>query len=120
MKRWQFINTLIKTVDVAKVWIGARDTLPMVAEQDISVIASPLDFDRISLKTRYVGPVPAPIAKGDELGALIISVPGLPDAQYPLLAGEPVARGGLMAKFRGVAAIALQSLKPRTHNATEQ
>ncbi|MDE2570093.1 MAG: D-alanyl-D-alanine carboxypeptidase [Sphingomonadales bacterium] len=49
---------------------------------------------------RYKGPLRAPIAKGQEVAALVVREPGRPEAILPLVAGEAVGKGGALARVR--------------------
>jgi D-alanyl-D-alanine carboxypeptidase (penicillin-binding protein 5/6) len=51
----------------------------------------------------YLGPIEAPIAAGDPVGALVVSMPGRADASFDLVAGRDVARGGLMTRIGAAA-----------------
>jgi D-alanyl-D-alanine carboxypeptidase (penicillin-binding protein 5/6) len=48
---------------------------------------------------RYDAPVAAPVAKGQELGKLVVSGQGVPEMELPLIAGADVDRLGLFARI---------------------
>ena len=45
--------------------------------------------------------MPAPIAKGDRLGQLVVTVPGAQDAVTPLIAAQDVPEAGFAGRMKG-------------------
>jgi D-alanyl-D-alanine carboxypeptidase (penicillin-binding protein 5/6) len=90
--------------DEARVWMGTQSTVPLVLPKDINMVMS--KDTRASLKAEVVltEPVAAPISKGQQIGVLRVSAPGLAPRDYPLEAGSDVAKlgfvGQTMAKVR--------------------
>ena len=64
----------------------------------------------ISSKIVYDGPLQAPIAKGDQVAELVISVPGLPETRLPLIAAQSVRRGGFLTRLRTAALVLLRKV----------
>lgn len=90
------------TVDTAKVWLGAQPTVPLVGGRDL-VITMPRAWRRnASVQVEFKAPVPAPIARGDVLGRLLVSGQGVPATEVPLLAGADVPRLGLPGRALAV------------------
>src|SRR3546814_7699405 len=54
------------TVDEATVWLGAEETVPLVISQDLKVSLPRSDRDGMQVAVVYDGPIPAPIAAGQE------------------------------------------------------
>ena len=80
------------TVEQAKVWLGARPTVPLVGGQDL-VLTMPRQWRRnAKIEIEYSNPVPAPVSRGDVLGKLTVSGQGVPSMDVPLLAGADVPR----------------------------
>ncbi len=80
------------TVESAKVWLGARPTVPLVGGQDL-VLTMPRQWRRnAKIEVEYSNPVPAPVSRGDVLGRLTVSGQGVPAMDVPLLAGADVPR----------------------------
>ena len=80
------------TVESAKVWLGARPTVPLVGGQDL-VLTMPRQWRRnAKIEVEYMNPVPAPVSRGDVLGRLTVSGQGVPAMDVPLLAGADVPR----------------------------
>jgi D-alanyl-D-alanine carboxypeptidase (penicillin-binding protein 5/6) len=42
----------------------------------------------IVAKAVYAGPIEAPIAAGQQVGELVVDIPGMPQARAPLVAGR--------------------------------
>lgn len=90
------------TVEEAPVYLGDRATVPLVGGRDL-VLTLPRQWRRnLTVKLRYDGPVPAPIAKGQEVGQLDISGQGVPPMVLPLYAGADVAKLGVLSRIPAV------------------
>ncbi|MDJ0389833.1 D-alanyl-D-alanine carboxypeptidase family protein [Roseomonas sp. E05] len=87
------------TVDSVPVYLGEQPSVPLVGGKDL-VLTLPRQWRRnLAVKLRYEGPVPAPVAKGQELGQLDISGEGVPPMVLPLYAGADVAKLGLVQRI---------------------
>ena len=76
--------------------------MPLVGGRDV-VLTLPKQWRRsLQVRLRYDSPVPAPIAKGQELGKLEVSGAGVPPMSVPLLAGADVAKLGLIPRIPAV------------------
>ena len=89
----------------AAVWMGAERSVPLVAPRDFDVLIPVFTEDEISARVSYDSPISAPIAEGQELGRLIVSVPGMADFDLPLVAGRAVDEGGFVPRMRSAAII---------------
>jgi serine-type D-Ala-D-Ala carboxypeptidase (penicillin-binding protein 5/6) len=81
-------------VETASVWLGESDTVPLQATQDVVITVPRRARSDMKLAVVYDGPVPAPIRKGDTLGKLVMSAPGIAPVEVPLVAGGDVERRG--------------------------
>ena len=81
-------------VETASVWLGDGDTVPLQATQDVVITVPRRARSDMKLAVVYDGPVPAPIRKGDPLGKLVMSAPGIAPVEVPLVAGGDVERRG--------------------------
>ena len=81
-------------VETASVWLGEGDTVPLQANQDVVITVPRRARSDMKIAVVYDGPVPAPIRKGDPLGKLVISAPGIAPVEVPLVAGGDVERRG--------------------------
>lgn len=89
----------------AAVWMGAERSVPLVAPRDFDVLIPVFTEDEISARVSYDSPISAPIAEGQELGRLIVSVPGMADFDLPLVAGRAVDEGGFVPRMRSAAIV---------------
>jgi D-alanyl-D-alanine carboxypeptidase (penicillin-binding protein 5/6) len=87
----------------AEVWLGAERRVPLVAARDVAVTLPATGSAAPVLRIAYRGPVPAPVAEGQEIARLTIAAPGLAPVEVPLLAGRSVPVGGYLVKLRGAA-----------------
>lgn len=93
---------IAKTGDVmaeAKVWLGQAASVSLVAASDL-VVTLPRSA-RAGLKAEAVfdQPIPAPIAKGQTIGKLVVTAPGMEAKEIPLAASAPVERLGFFARL---------------------
>jgi D-alanyl-D-alanine carboxypeptidase (penicillin-binding protein 5/6) len=99
----QFAQTTLGTAGMriadATVSIGAEPAVGMELAQDVSLLlpVSPI----VPLKTEvvYLGPVKAPVTKGQQIGELVISPEGLPETRVPLVADRDIAPHGFVARM---------------------
>jgi len=90
------------TVEQAPVYLGERATVPLVGGRDI-VVTMPRSWgNRLQARVRFSAPVPAPVARGQQLGVLLVGGQGVPPREVPLFAGADVARLGLVPRIPAV------------------
>jgi len=94
-----------QTIAEAEVWMGSARRVPMVAPEGVSVLMPVTATGAITSRVEYDGPITAPIAQGQPVGRLIVSVPGSGDATFELVAGADVAAGGVMSRLRSAALV---------------
>lgn len=85
-------------VEQADVWLGKRPLVPLVIDRDVEITLQRAARRKMTAKIVYTGPVPAPIAKGDEIAKLVISAPDFPTLEIPLRAGAAVDRLGIIGR----------------------
>ena len=66
----------------------------MIANQDLTVTLPRTSRVALKVAVSYSGPVPAPVYKGEEIGRLIVTAPGVDPIERPLYVGETVERKG--------------------------
>lgn len=81
-------------VDQAEVWLGKLDRVPLVAPRDYLVTLTRDARRDMTAKVIYEGPIPAPIAEGQEVARLEITAPGMEPMVIPLVAGTEVEKLG--------------------------
>jgi D-alanyl-D-alanine carboxypeptidase (penicillin-binding protein 5/6) len=89
-------------IEEVPVHLGERRTVPLMGGRDV-VVTLPRQWRRsLQAKLRYEAPIPAPVAKGQELGTLDVAGQGVPANQYKLYAGADVDRLGLIPRIPAV------------------
>lgn len=114
---WAFRQFVQKTVvaggtklaDVP-VWMGDARRVGLIAGEDIQLLVPAILNDEIKAEIEYQSPLPAPIAKGDTIGHLVIALPDMDEMRLPLVADHDVARGGFVPRLRSAATVLLRRL----------
>lgn len=88
-----------ETVDYAEVWLGGEATVPLVTSGDLAITMSRRQRAQMKVSVEYVNPVSAPIQKGQQLGELVVEMPGRESVRQPLLAGQSVEEVGGFGKI---------------------
>ena len=83
----------------AEVWLGAEDSVGLVAEEDVTLLVPVTPGTTLEAEVVYTGPLKAPIAQGQQLAELIIRPEGLPEHRVPLFAEHEVAGGGFTKRM---------------------
>lgn len=94
-----------QTIAEAEVWMGAARSVALVPAAPVAVLMPVTATGEITARVEYDGPVTAPVAQGQPLGRLVVSVPGSGEARFTLVAGAEVAAGGVMARLRSAALV---------------
>ncbi|MDJ0683475.1 MAG: D-alanyl-D-alanine carboxypeptidase family protein [Alphaproteobacteria bacterium] len=82
------------TVTEAQVWLGESGATPLIVQQDVAVTIRRRARDDLKVVVRFDEPLPAPIAAGQTVGALIVTAPGIEPIQAPLIAPAAVQQLG--------------------------
>ncbi|CAM3293436.1 D-alanyl-D-alanine carboxypeptidase family protein [Paracoccus nototheniae] len=105
---WAFrefsMNTLVpagETVMEAPVWLGTESRVGLTTEGGVNVLVPIAVRDQVRVEVVYDGPIPAPIAMGDPIARLVVTVPGRPDTVTPLIAAADVPEAGFIGRMRG-------------------
>ncbi len=99
--------TLLKkgvAVEQAPVWLGRAAAVPLVLHQDLVVTLPRSERDQVKVTVDYHGPVPAPVAAGQEIGTVTITAPGVANMVEPLYAGATVAKLGPFGRIKAMIA----------------
>ncbi|WP_103172699.1 D-alanyl-D-alanine carboxypeptidase family protein [Paracoccus sp. SY] len=105
---WAFrqfsMETLVPAGDTvleAPVWLGTKPRVGLTTKDGVNVLIPAGSKDQVKVEAVYESPIPAPIAKGDRIGQLVVSVPGTQDAVTPLLAAEDIPEAGFAGRMKG-------------------
>ncbi|MEX2453117.1 MAG: D-alanyl-D-alanine carboxypeptidase family protein [Rhodospirillaceae bacterium] len=83
----------------ADVWLGVDRQVPLLIPQDFRLTMTREARGALSMTVRMTNPVAAPIAKGTQLGTLVVSAPGMQTHEIPLVAGSDVEQLGFMGRI---------------------
>jgi serine-type D-Ala-D-Ala carboxypeptidase (penicillin-binding protein 5/6) len=84
-----------ETLEVAPVWYGAQDTVPLTVARDLIVTLPKRGLRDLRAEAVFEAPIPAPIAAGQTLGKLVITASGS-STEVPLVAGAAVQKVGFL------------------------
>ena len=86
-------------VGVAQVQLGSDDEVALVAPRNLAVTV-PAGLDsQTAKKIRYLGPIKAPIAKGQHIADLVVTTPDTGEQLMPLVAAEAVGEAGFFTRI---------------------
>ena len=86
-------------VTKADVWLGESPKVALVIGKDMLVTLPRKARRGMKVTVTFDNPVPAPIAKGDPVAELVVTVPGREPIRVPLTAGAEVPRLGLIGRL---------------------
>lgn len=87
------------TVTDAEVWLGQSASVPLLAKESLEITLPRRARRDMKVTAVYDGPIAAPIKKGEAIGKLVVSAPGVETVELPLVAGADVARLGFMGRI---------------------
>lgn len=99
-----------QVITQAEVWMGNTPTVGLTLDGALQILVPTTGTENMTSNVVYTGPVEAPIAKGDHIGELVISAPGLPETRRPLIAAHDVHRGGLLPRLRTAAQVLMRQV----------
>jgi D-alanyl-D-alanine carboxypeptidase (penicillin-binding protein 5/6) len=90
-------------VGEARVRLGSRAVVPLVAQGDIVIGGTRAIQDGLTATIVYTGPLNPPIREGDVVARLVIEGPGFARQEFPLAAGRKVGRANWFSRaFEGL------------------
>jgi len=87
-----------QTLAHAKTWYGTEDSVTLVAGDDIISTIPKYKKKKVKVRVAYHEPIFAPIAKGQHIADLVVSMPDRADKSIPLYAGHAVEEKGWLGK----------------------
>jgi D-alanyl-D-alanine carboxypeptidase (penicillin-binding protein 5/6) len=87
-----------QVLDEAPVWYGSAPTVPLTVSSDLVATLPRSGRDQAQVKVIFDGPIPAPIAQGQEVGKIVIEAPGYGKTEAPLVAAAAVERQGFVGR----------------------
>ena len=79
-------------VDEAPVWLGADARAPLTVAKDLVVTMPRKARPGMKVNVQYDSPLPAPIIKGEAVGKIVVTAPGMTPIDAPLVAAADVPR----------------------------
>ena len=99
----EFENYLLFTagasVGEAAVWLGEQASVPLTIENKLVLTLPRTARAGMKVMVAYEGPVPAPIAKGQQIAVLRVTTAGALPFEVPLLAAADVPRLGFLGRI---------------------
>ena len=90
-------------VGEARVRLGSRRNVPLVAERDIVIGGSRSAQEGVTAHIIYTGPLNPPIREGDVVARLVVAGPNFPTQEFPLAAGRRIGRANWFSRaFEGL------------------
>jgi serine-type D-Ala-D-Ala carboxypeptidase (penicillin-binding protein 5/6) len=86
-------------VDKAAIWLGKTPDVPLVIDRDVTITMSREARAGLKATVVYEGPIPAPVAMGQEIARLRLTAPEFTTLEIPLRAGAAVERLGLFGRL---------------------
>lgn len=87
----------------APVWLGESATVPLVLGESAEILVPAIGPRDVEARIVYDSPLPAPIAAGQTVGHLVVSIPEMGETRLPLVAGADVAEGGFAVRAQASA-----------------
>lgn len=87
-----------ETIEQVPVWLGSDDTVPVTVPQDMKVTMARAERGGMKVSLVSSAPVAAPIKKGDVVGKVVISAPGFPGKEVPVVAAKDVDKLGFVGR----------------------
>lgn len=88
-----------ETAAVAPVWLGEAGEVDLIIEQDLLLTMPRKARNNMKVTVNYVSPIPAPVTAGAQVAELVVSAPGEADVRVPLVAGNDIAKLGLVGRL---------------------
>lgn len=105
----QFVQKVVARegahISTAEVWMGEEPQVPLTVMSDRSVLVPASVQDGLEAQVVYHGPIPAPIAEGQQLAELVVSHPDMEEIRIPLFAAVGVEKGGFLTTMRTAAQV---------------
>ncbi len=90
-----------ETVVDAPVWLGTEGSVGLTTEKGVNVLVPAGAQDQVKVEVVYDSPLPAPITKGQQVGQLVVTIPGTRDTVTPLVATQDVPEAGFLGRMKG-------------------
>lgn len=93
------LYTAMQPLTTVRIWKGAGENLPLGVQRDIFVTVPRGRYNELKAEMKVTSPIIAPAAKGQQFGAVNVSLQGKVLVSQPLVALASVAEGGLFQRL---------------------
>jgi D-alanyl-D-alanine carboxypeptidase (penicillin-binding protein 5/6) len=83
----------------AGVWLGEAEKVPLLAGKDVTVSLARSARPGMKVVLDYASPVQAPVVRGQELGTVTVTAPGIAPISVPVVAGADVPELGRFGRM---------------------
>ena len=90
-------------VDETDTWLGAKPRVPLTVASDLVVTLPQKARPGMKVTIDYDSPIAAPIEKGEKVGTIIVTAPGVAPVKAPLVAGAAVGKMGPLGRVATLA-----------------
>ena len=87
-----------ETIEQVPVWLGAEETVPVTVPEDMRVTMARAERGGMKVSLVSNAPVAAPVKKGDVVGKVVITAPGFPGKEVPVVAAQDVEKLGFVGR----------------------
>lgn len=94
-------KTLVKAgqpIENAEVVMGKASAVGLIVQDDLFLTLPKIAAADMKIAVKYEGPLIAPLAKGQEVGTIEITIPGMETISKPVYTAEAVEELGFMSK----------------------
>ncbi len=91
-----------------RVWKGAQSELPVGPAQDVYVTIARKQYDKLAPSMELDTRIMAPVAKGQQVGRILVHLEGDTVAEVPLVALNDIPEGGIYDKLKDSALLWFQ------------
>jgi len=88
-----------ETIRVVKVWKGERDSADAVLTQPLKVLVPREGAGQVRVEVEYLEPLIAPVAEGQQIATMRVSLEGRDLAKVPLVARATVPEAGMVGRL---------------------
>ena len=101
LRKFDTINVAKKNepFKTLKVWLGKKNTVEAVIEIDIYLTVPKRKKSSVKAFIEYVGPIEAPIYKGDKLGTLTVFINDELEVEEDLISNEDISRSNIFSRL---------------------
>ena len=89
-----------EVVGEAEVFAGEHGGVPLAVRQPVKILMRRASRAGLKVVLNYEEPIQAPVQRGQELGKLTITAPGVPQRTVPVFAGADVEAGGVFTQIK--------------------